>query len=70
MNNNAPTGEPETEFEKSADKGPFECGNCIHMSEGLCKHPIMMAVSRQPRGKGGFPKVGEHDCCKFVRRSK
>lgn len=67
MPNNKPTGEPETEFEKADDKGPFSCGNCVHMEKGVCLHPIMIAASRQPR-RAGKPIVGEHDCCKFVRR--
>lgn len=65
--NMKPTGEPETDFEKGGSKGPFECGNCVHMEAGVCHHPIMVAVSKQPRRKG-LPVVGEHDCCRFVRR--
>lgn len=64
-----PTGEPFTDFERGGDKGRFECGNCVHMDfkEGVCLHPIMEAVSKQPR-KNGKPKVDHDDCCKFVRR--
>lgn len=66
--NDAPTGEPDTEFEKADGKGPFECGNCIHMKSGYCYHPVMMKRSRQPKNEQGAAKVGSHDCCKFVRR--
>lgn len=70
MSKYSPVGEPETDFEEGGDKGPFNCGNCVHMEDGLCKHPIMAAISKQPRGKGNFPIVDEQDCCKFVRRPK
>lgn len=63
-----PVGEPETEFTEGGDKGPFNCGNCVHMRAGICNHPTMIEHSKQPRNKRGFPKVDEDDCCKFVRR--
>lgn len=69
LSNIAATGEPFTDFERGGNKGPFQCSNCTHMDakEGVCLHPIMEAVSKQPR-KNGKPKVDEDDCCKFVRR--
>lgn len=67
MPNNAPTGEPETEYERSKDLGQFSCSNCEHFSAGVCEHPIMIAVSKQPRRKGK-PVVDPEGCCKFVRR--
>jgi len=63
----APTGEPITEFEKAGKLGEFECGNC-YWFKGSCGHPVMMRSSRQPRTVDGRVKVGEEDCCKFVRR--
>lgn len=64
-----PVGEKFTEFEKGDGKGPFNCHNCIHMNhkEGVCEHPIMISLSKQPR-KDGKPEVDKDDCCKFVRR--
>ena len=66
-NLNAPTGEPHTEFEKAGSLGEFECGNCAHYSNG-CGHPVMIQYSKQPRLPNGRVKVGDEDCCKFVRR--
>lgn len=65
-----PVGEPVTEFAKGADKGPFSCGNCVHMRKAQCFHPVMLEHSKQPKGKQGGVKVGEYDCCRFVRRGK
>ena len=65
---NAEVGEAVTGFEKADHKGPFECGNCTHMENGYCHHPVMMAKSKEPKNKSGFVQVDEHDCCKFVRR--
>lgn len=65
---NAPTGEAGTEFEKAGSLGPFECGNCAHMRGGACFHPVMMAKSKQPKNGNGSVKIGERDCCQFVRR--
>ena len=64
----SPAGEPLTEFEKEDGRGEFKCGNCIHMEDDYCNHPVMIQVSKQPRNKEGKPIVGESDCCKFVRR--
>lgn len=63
-----PVGEPKTDFEKGDDKGPFQCGNCVHMKGPVCVHPVMVEYSKQPRDKDGYPKVDHDDCCQFVRR--
>jgi hypothetical protein len=71
IENTKPVGEKYTEFEKGDGKGLFNCDNCIHMNhdEGVCEHPVMISISKQPR-KDGKPKVGKTDCCKFVRRTE
>jgi hypothetical protein len=61
-------GEIGTEFEKRADKGPFECGNCEYFKDGLCHQEIMMKRSKQPKSAEGFVKVDERDCCEYVDR--
>lgn len=62
-------GAPGTGFEKSGNKGPFECGNCSHMYKGYCHQSIMIKLSRgMPTDSSGNPKVGEHDCCEYVDR--
>jgi len=64
----AEVGEYETSFVKGDGKGPFECGNCVHMHGEACHHPVMVSYSKQPRDDKRFPIVDEDDCCKFVRR--
>lgn len=64
-----PVGEGIAEFAKGSKRGPFNCGNCVHMSNGACEHPVMRADSDQPRNDQGYPKVDHGDCCKYVRRS-
>lgn len=66
--NDKPTGEPITEFEKYEARGPFKCGNCVHMKGHACEHPVMKKDSKQPRDRFGYPIVDSGDCCKFVRR--
>lgn len=61
-------GESGTGFEKSGDKGEFECGNCYYFRDGSCGQKIMMEKSKQPRTADGRVKVDEEDCCEFVRR--
>lgn len=63
-----PVGEGISEFAKGGKKGVFSCGNCVHMENGVCKHPVMRADSDLPRNKDGYPKVDHSDCCKYVRR--
>ena len=63
------TGEPVTNFIKGHDRGPFNCGNCVHMNhqKGVCLHPVMEVASKQPKS-GGYPIVDRDDCCQFQRR--
>ena len=63
-------GEEGTGFVKGRKLGEFNCRNCVHMNkkDGVCEHPIMDAVSDQPRGKNNFPKVAPEDCCQYQRR--
>jgi hypothetical protein len=67
MSKFSPSGENETGFIEGDGKGEFSCGNCVHMKDG-CVHPIMKAISKQPRMKNGNVEVDEDDCCKFQRR--
>lgn len=67
MKKDEPVGEYVTEFEKGEGKGPFNCGNCVHMSGSVCVHPVMIALSKQPK-KNGKPVVDKDDCCRYVRR--
>lgn len=64
----APSGEAGTGFVKGGDGGPFQCGNCVHMRNGGCYHPKMMAESAQPKKHDGSVQVGESDCCEYQRR--
>lgn len=66
--NDAPSGESGTGFVKGADGGPFQCGNCVHMQNGACFHPKMMAESGQPKNQDGSIKVADTDCCEYQRR--
>lgn len=61
------SGEPVTGFEKAGELGPFNCGNCIHMSDEVCIHPIMVKLSAQPKKDDGV-EVDADDCCSYVRR--
>lgn len=63
----SPSGEPVTGFEEGGDLGPFNCGNCMHMEDGACTHPVMVRMSKQPK-KGDGVEVDEDDCCTYVRR--
>lgn len=67
MNNKA-TGEDVTGFEKYAGRGPFKCGNCVHMKGNYCEHPVMMKDSHQPKNDEGYVKVDSGDCCRYVKR--
>jgi hypothetical protein len=68
MASEAPTGEASTGFIKGRKRGPYECGNCVHMEgEGICIHPVMIEKSNQPK-KGKGVAVDERDCCRFQRR--
>ena len=68
MSKTKPTGESGTGFEHADGRGPFECGNCIHMDGEVCVHPIMVDLSKEPRDRHNYPIVGKHDCCTYVRR--
>jgi hypothetical protein len=61
-------GEKGTGFEKRGNRGPFECGNCHYYERGKCHQKTMMAESRQPKSKDGYPEVGSEDCCEYVSR--
>jgi hypothetical protein len=68
MSKYSETGEEGTGFEHDDGKGVRECGNCVHMDGEVCKHPVMQAISKEPRDRDNFPIVSKHDCCRFVRR--
>ena len=63
-------GEAGTGFEKAADLGEFECGNCYFFdaSAGACNQETMKALSKQPRLTDGRVSVEEEDCCEYVSR--
>jgi hypothetical protein len=65
-------GEEGTGFEKRANKGPFECGNCEYFDSinGACEQSDMMKKSKQPRLSDGRPSVAWDDCCEFLSRQK
>lgn len=66
------TGEAGTGLIRGDDKGEYNCGNCVHFrrghsANGICEHPVVDALSEEPR-LGGFVKVDEDDCCEYQRR--
>lgn len=63
-------GEMGTGFEKAANLGEFECGNCRYFdaAAGACSQSTMMAISKQPRLADGRVSVAAEDCCEYVRR--
>lgn len=63
-------GESGTGFEKAADMGEFECGNCwfFDARAGACNQETMKALSKQPRLVDGRVMVEEEDCCEYVDR--
>jgi len=63
-------GEEGTGFEKAADLGEFECGNCrfFDARAGACNQETMKALSKQPRLADGRIQVGAEDCCEYVDR--
>jgi hypothetical protein len=63
-------GESGTGFEKAADLGEFECGNCTFYDAkaGACDQKTMKALSKQPRLSDGRVSVDAEDCCEFVQR--
>ncbi|HEX5426581.1 MAG TPA: hypothetical protein VFW94_23740 [Candidatus Acidoferrales bacterium] len=67
-----PTGEAGSGLIRGAGRGEFNCGNCIHFrrghaKNGICEHPVVDALSQEPR-MGGYVKVDEDDCCSYQRR--
>lgn len=63
-------GEEGTGFEKAADLGEFECGNCFFFDKvaGACNQDTMKRLSKQPRLADGRVMVAEEDCCEYVDR--
>jgi len=63
-------GEAGTGFEKAADLGEFECGNCLFYdaTAGACNQETMKALSKQPRLADGRVSVEAEDCCEYVSR--
>ena len=67
-------GEEGTGFEKRANKGPFECGNCEYFARGsgifpgACNQKDMMKLSKQPRWPDGTVLVDASDCCEYIER--
>ena len=66
----AVAGEQGTGFEKAADLGEFECGNCTFYDAkaGACNQETMVALSKQPRLSDGRVQVDGADCCEYVDR--
>ena len=63
-------GEEGTGYEKPADLGEFECGNCRYFDAraGACNQATMKALSKQPRLADGRVAVDAEGCCEYVDR--
>jgi hypothetical protein len=70
INESAIKGEAGTGFEKAADLGEFECGNCEYFdaTAGACDQDDMKEKSKQPRLSDGRVMVAAEDCCEYVER--
>lgn len=65
--NFSPEGEADTGFSKGGERGPFSCGNCIHMSGDICQHPEITRNWNLDGHQGQRP-VDKQDFCRYVRR--
>lgn len=63
-----PSGTRKAGFVKGADKGEFECGNCIHQVAGNCVHPDVMADHELKHNEDGSVPVDRDDCCEYQKR--
>jgi hypothetical protein len=62
-------GEAGTGFEEAGGLGEFECGNCyFYANDGGCGQQEMKMYSKRPRLADGRVKVGEEDCCEYLKR--
>ena len=69
INVKALKGEEGTGFEKRANKGPFECGNCTYFVKGnACNQTDMVKLSKQPKWPDGTIVVDAADCCEYIER--